>query len=283
MVVFDPLEGIAPDGAIVTGADRSRVPPIFEPVIAAGISTLRSHPTASLYLYGSVATGQARPGHSDVDLLTVGVEPATARNIGAQLSACFSDLCRGVEVAPVDMDDLHGDSDQAYGNRAFLRHYCVHLAGPDPCRDWPAFPADVRAARGFNGDIARHTERWQAALHEGADPRRLGRSLARKTLLATAGLVSVHDGSWTTDRSAAARRWAAIRPEAAGDLRAFLAWSEGIDLPDLATTQRALDVTVGSIVSAFETTIGLWTWRRARCVSTQSGPLVAPRNARVAA
>jgi hypothetical protein len=70
--------------------------------------------------------------------------------------------------------------------------------------------------------------------------------------------VSIHDGIWTTDRLTAARRWAAIRPELATDLRGLIAWSDSTDLPDTATLQRALDVTVPSIISAFQTTIGLW-------------------------
>ncbi|MCM0638919.1 hypothetical protein [Cellulomonas wangsupingiae] len=36
--------------------------------------------------------------------------------------------------------------------------------------------------------------------------------VARKTLLAVAGLVSVHDHTWTTDRSRAVRRWCEIEP-----------------------------------------------------------------------
>jgi hypothetical protein len=38
-----------------------------------------------------------------------------------------------------------------------------------------------------------HAARWRHALAAGDEPRRLGRQLARKTLLAVAGLVSIHD------------------------------------------------------------------------------------------
>jgi hypothetical protein len=48
------------------------------------------------------------------------------------------------------------ESDEAYGGRVFLRHYCVHLVGPDLHSALPDFTADVRAARGFNGDIAQN-------------------------------------------------------------------------------------------------------------------------------
>jgi predicted nucleotidyltransferase len=69
--VADPDEGVAPDGTIRTGARRDRVPDLFEPVLAEAMALI-DHET-SLYVYGSVATGTARPGSSDVDLLAVGM------------------------------------------------------------------------------------------------------------------------------------------------------------------------------------------------------------------
>jgi hypothetical protein len=103
-------------------------------------------------------------------------------------------------MAVADAGDLDGASDVTYGLRVFLRHYCVHLQGPDLSSHLPAFRADAHAARGFNGDIGQHARRWQAELRAGHDPQVIGRRLARKTLLAAAGLVSIHDVIWTTDR-----------------------------------------------------------------------------------
>lgn len=75
---------------------------------------------ASLYVYGSVATGTVRPGSSDVDLLSIGL-PAAAI-VGKRLSARYADWCRGVEVAAATAADFAGDTDAAYGGRVFLRH-----------------------------------------------------------------------------------------------------------------------------------------------------------------
>jgi hypothetical protein len=49
-------------------------------------------------------------------------------------------------VAPASAADLHGPSDEAHGNRVFLRHYGVHIAGPHPAAGLPRSPADARAA-----------------------------------------------------------------------------------------------------------------------------------------
>jgi len=84
-VVRDPGEGVAADGTITTGAARSRVPQVFEPVLSTAARAIAAAGRdASAYLYGSVATGQARPGSSDVDLLTVGLDPGRAAEIGRE-------------------------------------------------------------------------------------------------------------------------------------------------------------------------------------------------------
>ncbi|WP_142056985.1 nucleotidyltransferase domain-containing protein [Pseudonocardia kunmingensis] len=252
----DPDEGVGADGTIVTGAARHRVPAAFEPVLAAAVAALGDD--VELYLYGSVATGRARPPASDVDLLSVGLPGPAAAELGRLLSGRFADLCRGVEIGAAQPADLVGPADEPYGLRVFLRHYCVRLSGP-PRPDPPAFPADVRAARGFNGDIAQHAQRWRQDLRAGADPAALARRVGRKSLLALASLVSVRDATWTTDRARAARRWSQVRPAMSGDLEVLLRWTDGADLPaDPGRVQRMVEGAVARIVEDFATTVGLW-------------------------
>jgi hypothetical protein len=256
--VADPGEGVAADGTIRTGAQRGRVPAAFEPVLADAIAFLGGC-GASLYVYGSVAVGTARPGSSDVDLLSIGLPDAAV--VGLRLSARYADLCRGVEIAAAEAADLVGDTDAAYGFRVFLRHYCVHVAGPDPSAALPAFPADARAARGFNGDIAQHHRRWRQGLESGTVAvDLLGVRVARKTLLAVAGLVSVHDHTWTTDRSRAARRWSALEPNSTASLGLLLSWAKAERRPSREEVRRALadDGIVAAVVERFDSLIGLW-------------------------
>jgi uncharacterized protein len=254
----DPDEGVAADGTIRTGARRDRVPAIFEPVLADAVA-FAGESGASLYVYGSVAIGTARPGSSDVDLLSIGL--ADSAVLGQRLSARYCGVCRGVEVAAATGADFAGDTDEAYGGRVFLRHYCVHLAGPDPSAALPAYPADARAARGFNGDLGQHLRRWRQELESGtvaADL--LGVRVARKALLAVAGLVSVHDRTWTTDRSRAARRWAEVEPGLAAQLVRLPAWAERERRPSREEVERALanDGVVSAIAQRFGALIGFW-------------------------
>jgi hypothetical protein len=163
-----------------------------------------------------------------------------------------------VEVAVAQPNDFSGETDEEYGGRVFLRHYCVHLVGPDLHSELPNFAADVRAARGFNGDIAQNARRWRKELDDGHDPVALSRRLARKSLLAVAGLVSVHDDTWTTDRTTAAARWAEIEPTLTDDLDMLLAWSRDNATPDRQSVEAALDGVVTHITDSFEASIGLW-------------------------
>jgi hypothetical protein len=255
----DPLEGVSAVGTIVTGARRDHVAPHFEPVLAAACDQIQTHTThGSLYVYGSVATGQARVGSSDVDLLAIDVRRDVAEPIGQILSQRFSTLCRAVEIGTANPSDYLGDSDQAYGNRVFLHHYCVHFNGPQHLDGLRDYPADTRAARGFNGDFAYHARRWRLALDSGDDDTALARRVARKSLLAVAGLVSIHDNTWTTDRATAAHRWAQVEPELADDLKELLSWSDGQVAPRHAEMVRLLYGLILHLITVFESTIGLW-------------------------
>jgi len=254
----DPLEGMTPEGLIRTGASRERVPAAFEPVLAHAVSAIdEAVPDAAIYLYGSVATGQARVGVSDVDLLTVDLPAATAAVLATALSTQFASICRGVEIAPAQRSDIDLPTDEAYGLRVFMHHYCVHLAGPPYRNHTPGYPADRAAARGFNGDIARHAAEWRHAIEHGTDPAVVGRRVARKTLLAVAGLVSVHDHTWTTNRSDAARRWAEIDPARANALTALVSWL-GDTRPTASEVGAMLHDTVNAIVARFADDVGLW-------------------------
>jgi hypothetical protein len=254
----DVDEGLSAFGMIVTGARGGRVPAEFAPIVESARTRFRELCTGSLYLYGSVATGAARAPTSDVDMLAIDVPRVEADAIGRELSATFAGVCRAVEMGAAELRDYLGDDDEAYGNRVFLRHYCVHLEGPNGQDSLPNFAGDVRAARGVNGDIALYAQRWAVDLSRGTQASVLGRRLARKTLLAVAGLVSVHDHGWTTDRATAGRRWSSIDPSTADALATLLRWADGDLVPTTDAVREALDGIVSIIVDSFASTIGLW-------------------------
>ena len=175
-----------------------------------------------------------------------------------------------MEIGAAQPEQYIGAADAAYGNRAFLRHYCVHLTGPDLTTGWPAVPADARAARGFSGDLLELHQSWISDLDaiDGMDAgggsndvmaQVLGRRVARKTLLAVAGLVSVRDRTWTTDRVGAAKRLSQLLPPLAPGLEELVAWSESARAArDDVRRSLGAGGAVQRIVTAFSQEIGVW-------------------------
>ena len=98
----------------------------------------------------------------------------------------------------------------------------------------------------------------EVVLDGASDPAGLGRRIARKTLLAVAGSVSVHDHIWTTDRSRAARRWSDVHQTLEAGLDELVAWANGTEDADEAAIERSLNGIVASVVAQFATDIGLW-------------------------
>ena len=82
--------------------------------------------------------------------------------------------------------------------------------------------------------------------------------MSPRIMLAVAGLVSVHDRTWTTDRHTAARRWAHLHPELDADLATLQSWSDGTQAARHQRVTAMLRDTVPTIVTSFETDIGLW-------------------------
>lgn len=261
----DPDEGLTADGMIKTGVKRNRVPLIFEPIVQETIQKIKaiqnrlSLNNVSLYLYGSVATGMAVSPQSDVDFLTIGIDQNFAKDIAHDLSAQFSSICRGAEIAPVHYDHVHAESEEAYGLHVFLRHYCIYLYGQDVVDLKRSFPGDAKAARGFNGDIKNHYNQWCSEKSQ-INSEMLGRRIARKTLLAVAGLVSVHDHIWTTDRKYGASRWGQINLQHQKSLEKLAAWSEGTKIASISEINEVLchKGTIHSVAEDFQNNIGLW-------------------------
>jgi uncharacterized protein len=72
-----------------------------------------------------------------------------------------------------------------------------------------------------------------------------------------AGLVSIYDRTWTTDRSLAARRWGEVDATLAPGLAALRTWCDDAG-PTRSELAETLTTTVATIVAQFASEIGLW-------------------------
>ncbi|MEO2104060.1 MAG: nucleotidyltransferase domain-containing protein [Actinomycetota bacterium] len=198
--MHDPEEGLDADGFVVTGARADRIPTAYRPLVAACVDRLMGDPTlgvSSLYLYGSVSTGRAVPGRSDLDLIVVGEGAPTPRVADVVRPLADDRLVREIGVSTMSWEVVVADDERGRIERCFLTAYAVHLAGeevpPTRCRGGRAL------VRGFAGELLERLPRLAAGRLDGADPT----GLARRLLMTTAMHLTVERGEWSTDRARA--------------------------------------------------------------------------------
>jgi predicted nucleotidyltransferase len=257
--VRDPREGVAADGTITTGVHDGPLMPPYDEVVADAVVELRTRlgdDLHSVHLYGSVATGQARPPTSDVDLVALLVTPraddiATAAEV---LSARHAAIVREVGIGAGDLETLDRDDRAGVAERAFLKHYCRCVDGPDLAAAFPPARASLDLAVGFNGNLAEVLRSVRPRI-EAADDPAVGRALAaraaRKVLMAAATLLSARDGGWSTDRAAAVDLVARHAPHLHHLARAALGWAgDPVSEPDVAI-EAVLDDLGGWLVAEY--------------------------------
>ena len=116
----------------------------------------------SVYLYGSVARGEAITGRSDLDLTLVLRDPPSPE-LAAQLETARLALqARHPEVSKIDFDIGHLDQARDPANRDswgyWLKHRCRCLWGEDLASDLPPLRPAKAIALALNGDYAQVLE-----------------------------------------------------------------------------------------------------------------------------
>ena len=152
-------EGVDADGFIVSGADVELIPEAYRPVLESVVSTLVAAVDGliSVYLYGSVATGEACPPRSDIDVLVVTVDSSSSEAVAdaaKDLSWGYRHLAREVGIAHATLPGLFGDDIDALGGRCFIKHYCVPLHGDDIRDQLPSYRPSATMAWAFNHNVA---------------------------------------------------------------------------------------------------------------------------------
>jgi hypothetical protein len=232
-VTRDPREGVESDGTIVTGVDAAHIAVPYDAVVGAAVDVVRAHlgdALDGLYLYGSVATGQARPPESDIDLYAILVRDAdSCREAARELTTRHASVVREVGISGVLLDEVLAATLEGWAERCFVRHYCVHLAGRNLQQELPACQASPALARGFNGNVGPAIARSLAQLGSGTldeqEQRHAIAWSARKLLMSAATLLSSRAGTWATDRDHGVRLLATAAPEMATCVERVQRWT----------------------------------------------------------
>lgn len=200
---FGP-RGIDSNGFILP-APNGPIQGEFEGLIQDACNTLvaqASNGLDSIYLYGSIASGIAKPGTSDLDLCIV--LRHEDENLRASIESARVLLeKRHPEVTKVDFDiGLHNEvlaPENLFSWGYWLKHHCLNLWGTDLAENFQRFKPSRDIAIAVNGDFSEVLEQYIARINtEGkfSNVRHLQREAARKLIRSTNIFRTELDTDW---------------------------------------------------------------------------------------
>lgn len=157
----------------------------------------------SIYLYGSVARGEAITGRSDLDLTLVLRDPPSPELTAQLETARLALQARHPEVSKIDFDIGHLDQARDPANRDswgyWLKHRCRCLWGEDLASDLPPLRPAKAIALALNGDYAQVLEDYARRLESASseeERRRLQREAAKKLIRSSDILRGETESVW---------------------------------------------------------------------------------------
>ena len=192
MTVLQPA-GVDADGYILTVADAP-VQIEFQPLLADVCATLSQAAFGlhGIYLYGSVARGQAEVGVSDLDLSLILIEPPDAPVLERLEAARVALEQRHPHVTKIDFDI--GDRAQVLTpeNRNrwgfWLKHHCRCVWGDDLSLHFEPFRPSRAIALAVNGDFEQALTTYLLRIEQASSEHtrlRLQREASRALIRAT--------------------------------------------------------------------------------------------------
>ncbi|MGR2707914.1 nucleotidyltransferase domain-containing protein [Pseudomonas sp. ArH3a] len=198
------VQGVDVNGCVLTVADAP-IQPEFQSLLADVRASLSPAGLGlhSVYLYGSVARGDASPGESDLDLTLVLTDPPDAQVLEQleQLRQALEQRHEG--VTKIDFDIGHRAEVLAPENRNrwgfWLKHHCRCLWGDDLSLRFEPFAPSRDIALALNGDFEPVLNGYLTRIeHASSAPERLRlqREAARKLIRSTHTLRAADASGW---------------------------------------------------------------------------------------
>ncbi len=160
MVILRAGYGLDANGFIVSEVSVDKIDTVYSPCIRESIESLKHlfhQQLHSVYVYGSVARGEAVTLKSDLDLIAMfdgklcSDTLAKLKKLAGELSQKYRSLFRDVGIA-VAYYDYTVDPANYYEN-AFLKEICVCVHGEDLGERFGPYKLTSEIAIRFNGDI----------------------------------------------------------------------------------------------------------------------------------
>ncbi len=256
--------GLDPNGFILSEVSQDKILPQYRSIIAESIAVLVAFlpdVVHSVYVYGSVARGNAVPKKSDLDLLIVfkqallELERSTLIGLQEDLSRQYKEVLREIGIADSTCTyDEMLDPANKYSWGAYLKILCVCVYGDDLKKRFSEFKISPEVAIGFNGDIG---NALQSAIRQTIEAKtdeevsKAAARVARKIIRTCYTMVMTRAQVWTTILSGQAELFLCYFPEKREFIRILQDW---IDNP-LADRGNILGVLEGDcrwVVDNFE-------------------------------
>lgn len=256
--------GLDPDGFILLEVSQDNILSEYRSVIDASVAALKATlPGAvhSVYVYGSVARGNAVSGKSDLDLLVVfkrkltQEEQDTLKALQESLSSEHKALVREVGIADATCTyDEMVDPANKYGWGAYLKILCVCVDGEDLTKRFERFKISPDIAVGFNGDASKAMQNAMQKITNAKTDEEAAKAVAivaRKLIRTCYMMVMTRAQIWTTKLSEQAELFLRYFPEKQGLIHTLQSW---IDSPptNRADILKVLQNDCRWVVDSFE-------------------------------
>lgn len=225
--------GLDSKGFIVSDVSIDKIDDIYKPCIQESIEGLKKRfhqQLHSVYLYGSIARGEAVSKVSDVDLIAMfstklsSDQLAELKKLSKKLSKKYRSLVRDVGIATAyykyTIDPLN------YYENAFLKELCVCIHGEDMGERFGPYKLTPEIAIRFNGDIHDVLHRTLKRLETASEGefKILTQNFARKLIRTYYSMVMVRSQIWTTRLHEQAKVFIHYFPEKETMIHALLNW-----------------------------------------------------------
>jgi predicted nucleotidyltransferase len=237
--------GLDPNRFIVSDVSRDKIDDVYMTCIQESVECLKRlfhQQLHSVYVYGSVARGEAIVKKSDLDLIAMfetklsSVQLSELKQLAGELSQNYRSLVRDVGIAVADYDYTVDPTN--YYENAFLKELCVCVYGEDMGERFGPYKLTSEIAIRFNGDIYealnRTLKRLETASSE-EDFKTITQAFARKLIRTYYSMVMVRSQIWTTRLYEQSEVFIHYFPEKESIIRTLLDW---IDEP--STNQKAV-------------------------------------------
>jgi len=200
--------GLDSNGFIVSDVSKVNIDDVYVPSIRESVESLKKlfhQKLHSVYVYGSVARGEAIAKKSDLDLIAMfdtklsSVKLSELKKLSGELSQKYRSLVRDVGIAVAYYDYTVDPSN--YYESAFLKELCVCVYGEDLGERFGPYKLTSEIAIRFNGDINealnRTLKRLETASNE-EEFKTFTQGFARKLIRTYYSMVMVRSQIWTT-------------------------------------------------------------------------------------